>query len=62
MDVLNRLSMYAIFLLIKPDIWFPFLAAIPHCSNTFMSELTTTPTSFPFQMKVTLCYSLDSSF
>ena len=44
--IINRLSLYAIFLLIKPNIWFPFLAAIPHCSDTFMSELTTTPTSF----------------
>ena len=38
--IINRLSLYAIFLLIKPNIWFPFLAAIPHCSDTFMSGVT----------------------
>ena len=60
--IINRLSLYAIFLLLKSNVWFPFFVAIPHFSDTFMSELTMTPTYFPFPLKVTRCYSSDSSF
>ena len=38
-------SLYMTFLLISPRIWFPFEAAIPHCSETFMSALKVTPKS-----------------
>ena len=33
------------------NIWVPFLAAIPHCSETFMYELTMTPTSFSLSVE-----------
>ena len=41
-------SLYVIVLLISPKIWFPFEAAIPHCSQTFMSALNVTPKSFSY--------------
>ena len=46
MGTIRCFSLYVIVLLISPRIWFPFEAAIPHCSETFMSALNVTPKSF----------------
>ena len=43
---ISCISLYVIVLLISPRIWFPFEAAIPHCSETFMSALNVAPKSF----------------
>ena len=42
--------MYTIFSLINPRIWFPFAAAIPHCSDTVTSALIVNRNSFSFQV------------
>ena len=39
----SSFSLYTIFRLINPRIWFPFAAAIPHCSDTFISALIVNP-------------------
>ena len=41
-------GIYVMFLIISPNIWLPFEASIPHCSETVMSALTVTPRSFSF--------------
>ena len=41
-------SLYVIVLLVSARILFPFEAAIPHCSETFMSALNVTPKSFSY--------------
>ena len=48
--MIKVLSIYVMFLLINPKIWFPFAAASPHCSETVMSALTVTPKSFSFTL------------
>ena len=48
--MINVFSIYVMFLLISPNIWLPFAAASPHCSETFMSALTVTPRSFSFTL------------
>ena len=37
--IISSFSLYTIFRLINPRIWFPFAAAVPRCSDTFMSAL-----------------------
>ena len=44
--MINVFSIYVMFFLISPNIWLPFAAASPHCSETVMSALTVTPKSF----------------
>ena len=48
--IISSFSLYTIFRLINPRIWFPFAAAIPHCSDTFMSALIVNPKSFSFKV------------
>ena len=45
-DTISCFSFYMIVILINHIIWFPFEAAIPHCSETFMPALNVTPKSF----------------
>ena len=51
-------SIYVMFLLISPNIWLPFAAASPHCSETVMSALTVTPTSFSFTLVPNIVLSI----
>ena len=46
--IISSFSLYTILCLINPRIWFPFAAAIPHCSDTFLSALIVNPKSFSF--------------
>ena len=45
------LIVYPCMLVTKSNVWFPFIAAIPHCSESFMSELTMTHTFFPLSVE-----------
>ena len=45
-EVSSVFSFYVMFLLINPIILLPFEAAIPHCSETFISALISIPKSF----------------
>ena len=55
-------SLCVIFLLINPRIRLPFEAAIPHCSETFMSALIVTPKSFSFKVVAYLEHYLTSYY
>ena len=48
--IISSFSLYTIFRLINQRIWFPFAAAIPHCSDTFMSALIVNLKSFSFKV------------
>ena len=48
--MINVFSICVMFLLISPNIWLPFAAASPHCSETVTSALSVTPKSFSFTL------------
>ena len=48
--IISYFSLYTIFCLINQRIWFAFAAAIPYCSDTFMSALIVNPKSFSFNV------------